>query len=76
MSIIVSIYVCIMGFPGGLGGKESACKAGNVSSIPGSLEEDMATHSSLLAWRSPWTVEFGRPQSMGSQRAGRDLVTK
>ena len=34
------------------------------------LEEDMATHSSILAWRIPWTEELGRLQSMGSQRIG------
>ena len=32
------------------------------------LEEDMATHSSILAWRIPRTEEPGRPQSMGSQK--------
>ena len=32
------------------------------------LEEGMATHSSVLAWRIPWTEEPGRLQSMGSQR--------
>ena len=32
------------------------------------LEEEMATHSSILAWRIPWTEESGRLQSMGSQR--------
>ena len=36
------------------------------------LEEDMATHSSVLAWRIPWTEEPGRLQSMGSQRVGHD----
>ena len=41
-----------------------------------SLEEGMATHSSMLAWRVPWTEEPGRLQSMGSQRVGHDLVTK
>ena len=34
------------------------------------LEEEMATHSSILAWRSPWTEEPGRLQSMESQRVG------
>ena len=34
----------------------------------GSLEEGMATHSSILAWRTPWTEEPGGLQSMGSQR--------
>ena len=32
------------------------------------LEEEMATHSSILAWRIPWTKEPGGLQSMGSQR--------
>ena len=39
------------------------------------LEEDMATHSSLLAWEIPWTEEPGGLQSMGSQSVGHDLVT-
>ena len=34
------------------------------------LEEGMATHSSVLAWRLPWTEEPGGLQSMGSQRVG------
>ena len=33
------------------------------------LEEGMATHSSILAWRIPWTEERGRLQSMGSQKS-------
>ena len=37
------------------------------------LEKEMATHSSILAWRIPWTVEPDRLQSMGSQRAGQSL---
>ena len=36
------------------------------------LEKEMATHSSILAWRIPRTVEPGRLQSMGSQRVGHD----
>ena len=32
------------------------------------LEKEMATHSSILAWKIPWMEEPGRPQSMGSQR--------
>ena len=35
-------------------------------------EEGMATHSSILAWRIPWTEEPGGLQSMGSQRVGHD----
>ena len=104
-----------MGFPGRSAGKESACNAGDPSSITGSgrfpgegmgypiqyswvfliaqmvknlpamqetwvqslgwedpLEEGMATHSSILDWRIPWTEEPGRLQSMGSQRVGHD----
>ena len=36
------------------------------------LEEEMAPHSSILAWRSPWTEELGGLQSMGSQRVRPD----
>ena len=36
------------------------------------LEKEMATHSSVLAWRIPWTEEPGRLRSMGSQRIGHD----
>ena len=47
--------------------------------IPGSErspEEGMATQSSILAWRIPWTEEPGRVQSMGSQRIGHDWATE
>ena len=36
------------------------------------VEKEMATHSSILAWRIPWTEEPGRLQSMGSLRVGHD----
>ena len=36
------------------------------------LEEGVATHPSILAWRNPWTEEPGGLQSMGSQRTGHD----
>ena len=36
------------------------------------LEKEMATHSSILAWRIPWMEEPGRLQSTGSQRVGHD----
>ena len=38
------------------------------------LEKEMATHSSIPAWRIPWTEEPGRLQSVGSQKVGHDLV--
>ena len=39
------------------------------------LEKEMATHSSILAWKIPWAEEPGRLQSMGSQRVGHDWAT-
>ena len=71
----MSPYILI--FPGGSEGKVSACNAGEPGLIPGSgrsLEKEMATHSSTLAWKIPWTEEPGRLQSMGSgsQRVGHD----
>ena len=69
-----------LGFPGGSGGKEYACNARDLDSpwvgkIP--LEKGMATHSSILAWKNPWTeepivVSCSRLQSIGEQRIGRD----
>ena len=40
-----------------------------------SLEKEMATHSSILAWKIPWTEDPGRLQSMGSQRVGHNWMT-
>ena len=57
-----------MGFSGSLGGKESACSAGDPVLIPGSgrsLEMEMAAYSSVLACEIPWTEEPGRLQSIG-----------
>ena len=71
-----------MGFPGGPSGKESTCNAGDIEmQVPflggeDLLEEEMATHSRILAWRFPWTEEPGRLQSMGSQRVRYDLMTE
>ena len=64
-----------LGFPGGSDGKESTCSAGDLGLILGwedPLEKGMATHSSILAWRIPWTEDAGGLQSMGSQRMGHD----
>ena len=52
---------------------------GDVGSITGSedpLEKEMATHSSILAWRIPRTEEPGRLQTLGSQNVKHDLVAK
>ena len=40
------------------------------------LEKGMEIHSSILAWRIPWTEEPGKLQSTGSQRVAHDLATK
>ena len=40
------------------------------------LEEEVATHCSVLAWEIPWTEEPDRLQSMGSQRVGHNCVTE
>ena len=55
--------------------KESAYNARDLGSILGlgrSLEEEVATYSGVLAWRSPWTEEPGGLQSRGSQRVRHD----
>ena len=60
---------------GGSEGKASAYNAGDPGSVPGRedlLEKEVATHSSILAWKTPWTEEPGRLQSMGSQSIGHD----
>ena len=45
-----------------------------VQEVP--LEKEMATYSSILAWRIPWTEEPGRLQSLGSQRVRHDRATE
>ena len=67
------------GFPGGANGKEPAYQCRRykrcVVQFLGQgdpLEEDMASYSSILAWRIPWTEEPGRLQSIGLQRVGHD----
>ena len=63
-------------FPGGSNGKESACSAGDLGSIPGlgknPLEKGLATRSSIIAWEIPRTEEPGGLQSVGSQRVRND----
>ena len=74
----VLLYSSTEGFPGGSVVKNPPANAGDaedVGSIPGkgrSPREGMATHSSILAWKIPWTEELGGLQSMGSQRVQHD----
>ena len=50
-----------LGLPWWFSGKECACQAGDMSVGRGDpLEEGMATHSSVLAWKIPWAEEPGR----------------
>ena len=70
-----SLFYRGMGFPGGSDGKESTCNEGDLSSTLGwkdPLENGIATHSRILAWRITWTEEPGRLQSVGSHRVGHD----
>ena len=73
------IWIGLYGFPCGASGKEPTCQCrrrkrpGFLSCIRKEpLEEGMATHSSILPWRIPWTEEPGGLQSMESQRVRHD----
>ena len=72
------VYIVILSsraFPSGSDSKEFACNAGDPGSIPvsgSSLEEEMVTHSTILAWEIPWTEEPGGLKSMESQRVRYD----
>ena len=62
-----------VGFPGGSDGKETACNAGSPGrslDLEDPLEKEMAAHSSILAWRIPWTEKPGKLQSMRLRRTG------
>ena len=67
------------GFPGGSVVKNLPANAGDMGSIPGwrrSSGGGNANHSSILAWKIPWTEKPGGLQSTESQRTGHDLATK
>ena len=71
----MGISFLFWGFPGGSDGKASAHNEGDLGLIPGSgrsLEKEMASHSSTVAWTIPWMEEPGGLQSMGSHRVGHD----
>ena len=69
-----------LGFPGGSVVKNLPTKQETwVRNIPGSgyhLQKEVATHSSILAWESPWTEKPVGLQSMGLQRVRHNLATK
>jgi len=59
--------------------KNLPANAGDAGWIPGlerSLEKEMATHSTILAWETPWTEEPGGLQSIGLQRVRHDLAAQ
>ena len=62
--------------PGGSAAKNPPARAGDMGFIPecqeDPLEEEMATHCSILAWEIPWTEDPGGRQSTESQRVGHD----
>ena len=65
----VNVALVVQNMPTSVGGVR------DVDSIPGvedPLEKGVATHSSILAWRIPWTEESGGLQSLGLQRVGHD----
>ena len=64
----------VKGFPSGSVIKNLPANIGDMSSIrwEDPLEKEMATHSSILGWRIPWTQNPGELQFMGSQRVGHD----
>ena len=71
----VPVKLDLTSFPGGSASKESASNAATQVQCLGQedpLEKGMATHSSILAWKIPWTEEPGELQFMGSQRVGQD----
>ena len=68
------VFLCPLFLPRWLSGKEFASNAGVGQEDP--REEEMATHSSILAWKMPWTEESRGLESMGSQRVGHNWVTE
>ena len=72
LSYVYNLSLQDKGFPGGPVGKGSACNAvvaaGSIPGLGRSLEEGMAIHSNIIAWRILWTEEPGGLQSIGSQR--------
>ena len=82
MSVFKDILTEASGFPNGSVLKESTCNAGDAGEAglilgwEDPLEEEITTHSSILAWEIPWTEKPAGPQSMCLQRAGYNGVTE
>ena len=77
-----NVHTIFLGFPGSVSGKEPVCQCrrlkrlgfglGRDLSQEDPLEEGMATHFSILAWRIPWIEEPDKLQSIGSQGVRHD----
>ena len=77
MLIILFDGLPFVDFSGGLEGKASACSTGDPGLIPvsgRSPEKEMASHSSTLAWKTPWMEEPGRLQSTVPQSVGHNFT--
>ena len=76
LGLLFILYSSIaLGFPGGSDSKESSAMQENQVLSLGEedlLKKEMTTHSSMLAWRIPWTEELGGLQSRELQRVGHD----
>ena len=71
--------IIFKGFPGGSVVKNPPANAGDMVSIPdpeNPLEKEMATHSSILAWKNAWMEEPGVLPSMRLQTVGHELATE
>ena len=78
-TLLVTFKYTAQGSPGGSTVKSPPAKARDSGSVPGqedSLEKEMATHSSILAWEIPWTEESRGLQSKQSQRVRNSLASK
>ena len=71
----MSLCSLYSGFSGGSDGEESTCSARDLGGED-PLEEGVAAHSSILAWRILWTEEPGRLWSIGWQRVRHSCATK
>ena len=68
--IFALFHVNEAGLPSGSAVKNPPAMQGTQETRVGFLKEEMATHSTMLAWRIPWTEELGGILSIGSQRVG------
>ena len=73
---VYTLLCKVQGFPGGASGKESSCQSQEMQEMrvrslgwEDPLEKEVASHSSIFAWKIPWTEELGVLQSMESQEA-------